>query len=251
MRDNEDQIDEEQPGDVQDVKAERSPLELPTPTDLHEKDWDEGFDRQDPEALVPFGLSPRQWRFCCEYLKDFNGLRAAHRAGYSKKSPTVATKIMSRPKVRDALRWLLNTRAKLYSVAHDRILQELAIIAFSDQYDYAEWDSGGVRWRDASTIPPHKRHAVKAIEYREQEGKYGTTKTTKIILESKTKALELLMKATGMMREVETDDNRGAFKKWADAMLSGEIKPARRELPEPEVPRDEEQGKHPGEEGEL
>jgi hypothetical protein len=39
------------------------------------------------------------------------------------------------------------------------------------------------------------------------------------------------MKATGMLRETESDDNRGAFRKWAEAQLSGKIPPATRALP--------------------
>jgi hypothetical protein len=35
---------------------------------------------------------------------------------------------------------MLEQRAKLYSAQHDRILQELCIIAFADQHDFAEWN---------------------------------------------------------------------------------------------------------------
>lgn len=232
MGEHDDQLEDLEP-EVQDVDVERDPLELPTPTELNERQWDEAFDHTDSQALVPFGLTARQWKFVCEYLRDFNGAGAAKRAGYSTKSASAPTKLMRHPAVRDAIRWMLDVRAKLYSATHDRILQELCAIAFSDPHDYAQWRGNQVRWRDSRTIPTFKRRVVRAIKHTEQVGRYGTTQSTEIKFEPKIKALELLMKATGMLRELESSDNKGAFKKWADAYLSGELKPVTRALPDP------------------
>lgn len=52
-------------------------------------------------------LKPREERFCREFLKDFNGTRAAIRAGYSEKSAaSQSSRMLKRPAVvayRDAL----------------------------------------------------------------------------------------------------------------------------------------------------
>ena len=81
-------------------------------------------------------LTSKQRRFCNEYLVDFNATRAAIRAGYSP-SPKVAAaqghENLKRPEIQKLIRKLvaeLNTRTL---VAADRVMSELARIAFNQQ----------------------------------------------------------------------------------------------------------------------
>lgn len=81
-------------------------------------------------------LTSKQRRFCNEYLVDFNATRAAIRAGYSP-SPKVAAEQghenLKRPEIQKLIRKLvaeLNTRTL---VAADRVMSELARIAFNQQ----------------------------------------------------------------------------------------------------------------------
>ena len=81
-------------------------------------------------------LTSKQERFCNEYLVDFNATQAAIRAGYSP-SPKVAAEQghenLKRPEIQKFIRKLvaeLNTRTL---VAADRVMSELARIAFNKQ----------------------------------------------------------------------------------------------------------------------
>jgi len=49
-------------------------------------------------------LTPKQKRFCEEYVIDFNGTQAAIRAGYSKKTAAaIANEILAKPEITEYL----------------------------------------------------------------------------------------------------------------------------------------------------
>lgn len=222
-------LDDEDDGDIDDGadeavepddRPELDPLENPTRTKLEESLWEERFE-SDADGLVPWGLTPKQWAFVCEYVVSFNAVDAARRAGFSTKSSSASTQIMRRPRVREAIQWILRSRARDFAATHERILQELCAIAFRDPADYAHWKGTSVRWKDSAKLDPVKRRAVKRIAHREQLTKIGVTTTTEIEFESKLRALEILAKATGLLRERTTEESRGAFVEWRDAVMAG------------------------------
>ncbi len=52
-------------------------------------------------------LTPKQKRFCEEYVVDFNATQAAIRAGYSKKSAySIGPENLKKPKIRNYIREL-------------------------------------------------------------------------------------------------------------------------------------------------
>lgn len=85
-------------------------------------------------------LTPKQVRFIEEYLVDLNGTQAAIRAGYSPDSATVqASKMLTLPKIQEALTAKQSKRAARLEVSVDRIEKELARIAFADMKRFAQW----------------------------------------------------------------------------------------------------------------
>jgi phage terminase small subunit len=78
-------------------------------------------------------LRPKQQRFVNEYLVDLNGTRAAIRAGYSARTAaSIANENLRKPEIAaaiDAARTDMQVRTE---VTADRVIKELAKIAFLD-----------------------------------------------------------------------------------------------------------------------
>lgn len=83
-------------------------------------------------------VNARQRQFCEEYLIDLNATQAAIRAGYSEKyAHTNARKLLQITTIKTKIDELMAERAKRTEITQDRVLKELAIIAFSNAADYA------------------------------------------------------------------------------------------------------------------
>lgn len=78
-------------------------------------------------------LTPKQERFVAEYLIDLNGKQAAIRAGYSERRAEVtASEMLASRKVSEAVAAAMKKRETRTHITQDRVLQELARIAFFD-----------------------------------------------------------------------------------------------------------------------
>ena len=84
--------------------------------------------------MDPDGLTAKQAVFCAEYLKDFNATKAAIRAGYSRVTACQAGyENLQRPKIKKRIRELVSRRNTKTLVAADKVVQELAAVAFDRQ----------------------------------------------------------------------------------------------------------------------
>lgn len=78
-------------------------------------------------------LNARQQRFVDEYLIDLNGTQAAIRAGYSPKTANEqAAQLLAKLSVAQEIQKRIKDRQKRTEITQDRVLQELARIAFFD-----------------------------------------------------------------------------------------------------------------------
>lgn len=78
-------------------------------------------------------LTPRQAKFCVEYLIDLNGTQAAIRAGYATSGArTEATRLLANADIVEELNRLRGEIAAKTQITPERILQEYARIGFSD-----------------------------------------------------------------------------------------------------------------------
>lgn len=83
-------------------------------------------------------VNKRQRQFCDEYLIDLNATQAAIRAGYSEKyAHTNANKLLQITTIKSKIDELMAERARRTEITQDKVLRELAIIAFSNAADYA------------------------------------------------------------------------------------------------------------------
>jgi len=134
-----------------------------------------------PEAI---GLTEKQRRFCEEYIVDLNGTQAAIRAGYTKtSSSTQASVLMSNRKCIKYISYLKVQRARRLEVSQDRIVQELARIAYHDKRTFYTNNNEAV---PLSEITDDQQTAIQSIKFRTvqvevpQEQIDGTYKMVKV-----------------------------------------------------------------------
>ena len=154
-------------------------------------------------------LSPKQEVFVQEYLKDLNATQAAIRAGYSEKTAyRIGSELLHKTSVREAVEKGRAKRAERTEITADRVVTELAKIAFADPRDLMEWGPNGVALKDCSTLTEEQAAGVAEVV----EGSGGALRLKK---HDKVKALELLGKHIGMFRDrVETDVSGGVVLTW-------------------------------------
>lgn len=140
-------------------------------------------------------LTPKQKRFVDEYLVDLNATQAAIRAGYkSTNADTVAAQLLSKTWVSEAVKQAMNKREQRTEITQDRVLQQLAKIAFADIKNTVEWDGNDIRIRpseevDGTIIASITQTEIKGIVSKE------------IKLNDRMKALDLLGRHLGLFND--------------------------------------------------
>jgi phage terminase small subunit len=78
-------------------------------------------------------LTPKQERFCEEYLIDLNATQAAFRAGYSAKTANEqGARLLANVSVASKIDELKKARAEVTGITAERVLKEIAKLAFFD-----------------------------------------------------------------------------------------------------------------------
>lgn len=143
-------------------------------------------------------MTKKQELFVAEYLIDLNATQAAIRAGYSvKTAEVIGFENLRKPKIAGAIAEKMAERSKRTGVNQDRVVMELAKIAFVNASDVINSDDAtikaGATADDTAAIQSVK---VKVIPTKEGEGV-----EREIRLNDKLKALELLGKHLGMWND--------------------------------------------------
>lgn len=150
-------------------------------------------------------LNAKQQRFVDEYLIDLNATQAAIRAGYSvKTAKEIGCENLTKPNIQEAIEKLMAERSKRTGVNQDRVIQELARIAFVNPQNVINADDGSVR-ADASD---DDLACIQSVKVKTMSGDKGYSEEREVRLNDKMKALELLGKHLGMFKdkvELETD----------------------------------------------
>lgn len=143
-------------------------------------------------------LTVREARFIEEYLVDLCGAAAAVRAGYSPKRSNVrALLILRRPRVRAALKAAQEVRSKKVNITAERVLEELATIAFADVTSYLEQDKRGTKLKRFEDMPAGSTRALEGVS--ESRGPQGDRVAVK--LNDKQRALDKLCAHLGICKE--------------------------------------------------
>ena len=152
--------------------------------------------------------TPRRERFPEEYIVDLNGTKAAIRCGFSKKTARqAAARLLSNVNIQKKIQELQEARSQRTQITADRVLEELAIIAFSDLRNYITIgkDTGAIQAKGFEDMPPNSSRALEAITenrtiHEDEKGKDSiVNEKITFKLHSKTKALELAMQHLGLL----------------------------------------------------
>ena len=138
------------------------------------------------KTIDAFTLTPKQQRFCDEYLMDMNATRAALRAGYTQ-ATAMNGQLMEMPKIQAYLKERTAAAAQKLQVSHETLLGELMKVAFANMGDYFG-DDGKIK--AMNDILDDKKSAIWSLKV--SEGKYGTT--VQLRLHNKLAALEKIAK---------------------------------------------------------
>lgn len=142
-------------------------------------------------------MTDNQIRFADEYLIDLNATRA-YKVAYPnvKKDETAAqagSRLLRNVKVSEYIAERMQERQQRTEITQDKVLQELATIAFSKTTDYVEIVGGRVLIKDTVSLNDNQIRAIASIK----EGANGI----EIKMYGKEKALELLGRHLGMWND--------------------------------------------------
>ncbi len=140
-------------------------------------------------------MTPKQRRFVEEYLVDLNATQAAKRAGYSAKSASdLGYRLLRNAAVAAAIAKAQYKRAARTQFSADKVVTELAKVAFGDPRRLLSWGPGGVVLRDSSELTEAEAALVSEVS----ETRTASGGTRKVKLHCKLAALNALGKHLGL-----------------------------------------------------
>lgn len=145
-------------------------------------------------------MNAREERFCEEYLIDLNATRAAIRAGYASRTAEDAARWLKagddreKPGVRARIDRALAERSRRTGVTQDRVIRELARLAFASALDVINPDTATIL-PDASE---DDRAIIQSVRVKTFSTKEGEGVEREVKMADKLKALELLGRHLGM-----------------------------------------------------
>lgn len=149
-------------------------------------------------------MTPRQQRFVEEYLVDLNASAAARRAGYAvKRADQQALENLRKPEIGAAIAERQKALQQKVGITQERVLNELAKIAFGDQRRVMTWGPRGVELRASDILTDDDAAAVAEVsETRTKDGGSLKLKT-----HDKVGALKLLGEHLGLFNDGKGDTN--------------------------------------------
>lgn len=153
-------------------------------------------------------LTPKQKLFVAEYLANgLNATKAAISAGYSEQTAySIGQENLNKPEVMEALKKKQAPRLAKLEITAERVLNELALLGFSNMQDYMAFDGDGRLCEfDYSTMSREQTAAIQEITIDTNggagDGERKQVLRTKFKLAPKREALELLGKHLKLFTE--------------------------------------------------
>lgn len=143
-------------------------------------------------------MTKKQKRFVEEYLVDLNATQAAIRAGYkagsAQRASEIGSELLQKTPVSEAIQQAMAERSRRTGVNADRVVQELAKIAFVNAIEVIDPKTATVK-ENASSDDTAAIQSVKVKTF----GEDGLEREIKMA--DKLKALELLGRHMGMFKD--------------------------------------------------
>lgn len=170
----------------------------------------------DPLA-IHMALTPKQKQFAKEYIVDLNATAAAIRAGYAKKSAVKSGyRNMQNEDVVAGIRKAQEARAERTEISADRVLKEIAALAFVDPSTILRKTRHGVTITETSKLTDAQRRCIQSLSE-------TTNGEIKCRLTDKIRALELLGKHLGLFLERHEHSGPGGGPMKVQAMSDEEL----------------------------
>ena len=140
-------------------------------------------------------MTKKQKRFIEEYLIDLNATQAAIRAGYSPDTAkSIGSENLTKPDITAQIARAMAERSRRTGVNADRVIMELAKIAFVNANDVIDPKTATIK----EGALPEDNAAIQSVKVK-TFGEDGLEREIKMA--DKLKALELLGKHLGMFRD--------------------------------------------------
>ena len=140
-------------------------------------------------------MTKKQKRFIEEYLIDLNATQAAIRAGYSPDTAkSIGSENLTKPDIKAQIAKAMAERSRRTGVNADRVIMELAKIAFVNANDVIDPKTATIK----KGALPEDTAAIQSVKVK-TFGEDGLEREIKMA--DKLKALELLGKHLGMFRD--------------------------------------------------
>lgn len=126
-----------------------------------------------PRNSISMSLTPKQLRFVQEYLVDLNAAEAYRRAGYKSQGKAAgdnAARLIANDSIAKAIADAQADRARSSSITAERVLREIAAVAFSDISELVEFTANGINLRNPDAITEAARRAIGSIKIRREGG---------------------------------------------------------------------------------
>ena len=138
-------------------------------------------------------FTPKQEHFCEDYLIDLNATQAAIRAGYSEKTAySAGQRLLRNVEIQNRIAELKAERSKRTEITQDRVVKELAAMAFAKATDYAQIAGNTVFIKSTTELTPEQQAGIVGIKQ--------TQAGIEVKLD-KTRALEMLGRHLGMFND--------------------------------------------------
>lgn len=143
-------------------------------------------------------LTDKQQKFVEEYLIDLNATQAAIRAGYSvNNADKIGSELLGKTRVSQAIKEAMAERSRRTGISADRVLIEIAKLAFVNPANVINMDDGTVR-TDATD---DDLACVQSVKKKRSYSDTGSSTENEVKLYDKKAALELLGKHLGIFTE--------------------------------------------------
>jgi phage terminase small subunit len=167
-------------------------------------------------------ITPKQRLFVQEYLIDLNATQAAIRAGYAPDSAHVqGPRLIGNDRVQLAIKEAQQAREKRTGITADRVVEQIAKIAFVDLRDIVTWKDGKIRVRPSDEID-----GTVLAEISETISEGGAI-SKKVKINDRMRALDMLAKHTGLLdshrRKLEESKEKRAAEKHALDMAKANV----------------------------
>lgn len=156
------------------------------------------YEKERSVAYMARKLTKKQQLFVDEYLIDLNATQAAIRAGYSTQTAySIGEENLKKPEIKNSIEKALAERSRRTGISADRIINELARIAFVNPADIINFDEATVK----DTATRDDTATISSVKVKTIPTEDGDITEREVKTYDKIKALELLGKHLGMFSD--------------------------------------------------